>query len=170
MKTTKTNTSAMSNMVAAMAAPIAKPAAKAKGLTAPKAAVKASAKPVARKFDNPIKFMVRGNGAAKLFAYTAAWLDQSGLIYGGEYPAELVKKLGGSALAYHSREGNFVVAQGMAKLTAKGLEHFRSREEQEESKGRFDPCDKEDYKLMMVHGFADNRLIKSDATIVPLTA
>ncbi|QHJ82192.1 MAG: hypothetical protein [Bacteriophage sp.] len=170
MKTAKTNTSAMSNMVAAMAAPIAKAAPKAKGLVAPKAAVKASAKPVARKFDNPIKFMVRGNGAARLFAYTAAWLDQSGLIYGGEFPAELVKKLGGSALAYHTREGNFVVAQGMAKLTAKGLEHFRSREEQEESKGRFDPCDKEDYKLMMVHGFADNRLIKSDATIIPLTA
>lgn len=164
------NTSAIANMVVAMATPLTAPTVKPVVKAAPKAAVKASTKPAARKIENPIKFLVRGSGATALFAYTAAWLDLSGLIYGAEYPVEHVKALGGSALTYHTKQGNFVVAQGMAKLTAKGLEHFRSREEKEESAGRFDPCDKEDYKLMMVHGFADKRLIKADATIVPLKA
>lgn len=164
------NTSAMSNMVNVMAAPVAKAAPKAKPAAKPAAKIAASAKPAAKPVKHPINFMVRGNGAAKLFAYTAAWLDLSGLIYGAEFPADLVKALGGSALAYHTKERNFTVAQGMAKLTAKGLEHFQSREEKEEAAGRFDPCDKEDYKLMMQHGFADGRLIKADATIVPLSA
>lgn len=136
-----------------------------KATTAEKAANKAAAS----KYESPVKFVVRGSGATKLFAHTAAWLELTGLIHGKAAPLDLVKELGGSAYTYHFKQGNFTAPLGgMVELTAKGLNHFGNREEGGNRIGqKFDPIDKEDYILMMREGLNDERLIKDASAIRP---
>ena len=127
---------------------------------------KAASKAAAKDYKGEVKFVVRGTGATKLFAHTAAWLEVTGLIHGESAPLELIKELGGTAYAYHFKQGNFTAPLGgMVELTAKGLNHFRSREESDLAKGKFDPIDKEDYILMMKEGLNDGRLIKDASAI-----
>lgn len=162
--------SAIANPILGTSAPAA--AVAAATVTAPISAkpstkpVSAAAKPKAKAFVNPIKFIVKGDGATKLFAHTAAWLELSGLIHGGEYPAEFCAKLGGSAYSYHKAKGNFSESQGMAKLTVKGLEKFQARE-QGTAQG-FAAEDKDHYMLMMLEGLNDERLIKNASAIMPM--
>lgn len=167
MTNAKSTVSAGSAVFAAMAQVVAPVAAPAKKVTVPVTqATAAAAKPKAKKFANPIKFIVKGDGATKLFAHTAAWLELSGLIHGGEYPAELCAKLGGSAYSYHKAKGNFTESLGMAKLTAKGLAKFQEREQGVKQGFAFE--DKEHYMLMMIEGFNDDRLIKNASAIMPM--
>lgn len=130
-----------------------------------KSASKPAVKEVATHGD--INFIVRGDGATKLFAHTSAWLELTGLIHGKEYPADIIRELGGSALRHHIKQGNFEESGGMAKLTAKGLSKFKDREEGNGPQ-RFDHVDKEHYLLMMIEGLNDERLIKNQATIRPI--
>jgi hypothetical protein len=128
---------------------------------------KAKAKPVAYKKGGDweqINYIVRGDFAAKLFAHTAAWLELTGLIHGKSAPATLIADLGGSALRYHTGQGNFETSQGMTKLTAKGMNHFTARQTGT-GKQRYEQEDMEHYMLMMMEGIKDDRLIKSDGTI-----
>ena len=131
-------------------------------------AQKGESKAAAKAYKGDLKFIVRGSGATKLFAHTAAWLEVTGLIHGKSAPLDLVKELGGSAYSYHFKQGNFTAPLGgMVELTAKGLNHFGGREEGGTSSQRFDPIDKEDYILMMREGVNDDRLIKDASAIRP---
>jgi hypothetical protein len=114
-------------------------------------AVKSASKPAAKPFKTDIKFVVRGDGARKLFAHTAAWMELTGLIEGKSAPVELIRALGGSALAYHTKQGNFEQSQGMVKLTVKGLNHFKARYDGSQGQN-FSNEDKEHYMLMMMEG------------------
>jgi hypothetical protein len=132
-----------------------------------KTKAKAQSKPLAKAQTGDwtqINYIVRGDGAAKLFAHTAAWLELTGLIHGKSAPEDLVRELGGSALRYHTRQGNFVSSQGMTSLTPKGMNHFSARQT---GTGRqtYAQEDMEHYMLMMMEGIKDDRLIKSEGTI-----
>lgn len=132
---------------------------------------KAGAKVAAQQFDSPIKFIVRGDFATNLFAHTAAWLELSGLIHGGSAPLNLVKEMGGSAYSYHFKQGNFTAPSGgMVELTAKGLTHFRSREDGSNTRQMVDQESKEHYMFMMQDGLHDDRLIKNQSAIRPYVA
>lgn len=135
--------------------------------SASKPAVKKAGAQAAKKpYVSPIAFVVRGDGARKLFAHTAAWLEMTGLIQGKSAPVELIRALGGSALSYHTKAGNMAQSQGMVSLTAKGLNHFRARYDGSEGQN-FANEDKEHYMLMMMEGITDDRLVKSQGAIVP---
>lgn len=168
----KATQSAIQAMVAEMTKDQAPSATKAKPrtVTAKAATASAKAKPVVKAFATPIKFIVNGNGVVsggnRLFAHTAAWLQLSGLIEGGEFPADLATKIGGSALAYHKRKGNFEEVQGMVRLTERGMEKFGNREAG--TAQPFSVEDKEDFMLMMQYGLHDERLIKNANIIVPI--
>lgn len=133
-------------------------------------AAKKAAKPAVKAkkvFDTKdLHFVVRGDGARKLFAHTAAWLEMTGLIHGKSAPVELIRALGGSALAYHTKQGNMSQSQGMVSLTAKGLNKFKARYDASQGQG-FAEEDKEHYMLMMMEGVTDDRLVKSAGAIVP---
>lgn len=127
---------------------------------------KASGKPSAKKAVGAyhgLNYVVRGDGARKLFAHTAAWLELTGLIHGSKAPEGLIKELGGSALAYHMKQGNFTVSQGMASLTSKGKEKFIAR--QAGGHGAYAQEDMDHYMLMMLSGVTDDRLVKSAGAI-----
>jgi hypothetical protein len=129
-------------------------------------AVKSASKPAAKPFKTEIKFVVRGDGARKLFAHTAAWMELTGLIEGKSAPVELIRALGGSALSYHTKQGNMEQSQGMVKLTVKGLNHFKARYDGSQGQN-FSNEDKEHYMLMMMEGLHDDRLIKDKSAIIP---
>lgn len=137
---------------------------KAKQARATKSASKPAIKP-AKPFASPIAYVVRGDGARKLFAHTAAWLELTGLIHGKSAPESLVRALGGSALTYHEKQGNFSTSQGMVSLTAKGMDKFLAR--QQGGHGSYAQEDMEHYMLMMMEGINDDRLVKSPTAIVP---
>ena len=133
--------------------------------TAEKAANKAAAK----EYKGEIAFNVRGSGARFLFAHTAAWLELTGLIHGKSAPVELVRKIGGSAYAHHLKEGNFTKPHaGMVELTAKGMTHFRAREDGSNPRQSVDVGLKENYMLMMLSGVSDGAAVMSDNQIVAL--
>lgn len=128
---------------------------------------KAANKAAAKTHTTPIAFVVRANGATDLFAHTAAWLELTGLIHGKSAPVDLVKEMGGTAYAYHLKQGNFTQPDGgMVQLTAKGINHFRARETGE-SRQSVDQGHKEHYMLMMMEGLHDGALIKSETAIRP---
>jgi ribosomal protein S11 len=135
---------------------------------AAKTASKASSKPSAVKAKQykDIEFNVRGSGAAKLFAHTAAWLELSGLIHGGKAPVELIEALGGSALRYHTKQGNMAQSQGMVSLTDKGMNKFKARESG--GHGAYAEEDKQHYALMMMSGEHDDRLVRYAGNIKQL--
>ena len=144
-------------------APVATPA------QAAKTAAKSASKPTAAKAKQykDIEYNVRGSGAAKLFAHTAAWLDLSGLIHGGKAPVELIEALGGSALRYHTKQGNMVQSQGMVTLSDKGMNKFKARESG--GHGAYAEEDKQHYALMMMSGEHDDRLIRHAGNIKALS-
>lgn len=131
-------------------------------------AVKSASKPSAKKAQQykDIEYNVRGSGARKLFAHTAAWLELTGLIHGKSAPVELIRDLGGSALTYHTKQQNMVQSQGMVTLTAKGKEKFLAR--QQGGHGAYLQEDMDHYMLMMMAGEPDDRLVKSKGNIKQL--
>lgn len=132
--------------------------------TAEKAANKAAAK----EYKGEIAFNVRGSGARFLFAHTAAWLELTGLIHGKSAPVELIRKVGGSAYSHHYKQGNFTAPHaGMVELTAKGMTHFRAREDGS-APVQVDQGLKENYMLMMMSGVSDGHAVMSDNQIVAL--
>ena len=137
---------------------------------AAKTKAQSAAKPTAKKAQEykDIEFNVRGGNAAKLFAHTAAWLELSGLIHGKAAPADLIKDLGGSALSYHTKQGNMAQSQGLVTLTGKGMDKFKAR--QEGGHGAYAQEDMEHYMLMMMAGEKDDRLVKSAGAIKRLAA
>lgn len=138
-----------------------------KAATKAKAGSKPSAKKSAGAYHG-LNYVVRGDGATKLFAHTAAWLELTGLIHGQSAPEELIRELGGSALAYHTKKGNFTTAQGMTSLTGKGKEKFVAR--QAGGHGAYAQEDMEHYMLMMLSGVNDARLVKNSGAIRKLGA
>ncbi len=145
--------------IAAHATASAKTTANAKG--------KPSAKKTVGAFHG-LNYVVRGDGARKLFAHTAAWLELTGLIHGKSAPEGLIKELGGSALTYHTKQGNFTTSQGKTSLTTKGKEKFIAR--QAGGHGAYAQEDMDHYMLMMMSGVHDDRLIKSAGAIRKLGA
>lgn len=113
-----------------------------------------------------IEYNVRGSGAHKLFAHTAAWLQLSGLIDGESAPVELIGALGGSALSYHTKQGNMVQENGMVSLTEKGTRKFIAR--QHGGHGAYDQADMDNYLLMMQSGLSDGHLVKYEGNIKAL--
>lgn len=130
-----------------------------------KTKAQSAAKPTANKAQQykDIEFSVRGGNAAKLFAHTAAWLELSGLIHGKAAPVELIKELGGSALSYHTKQGNMQQSQGFVTLTSKGMDKFKAR--QQGGHGAYLQEDMEHYMLMIMSGVKDDRLVKSEGAI-----
>jgi hypothetical protein len=127
---------------------------------------KASGKPSAKKAVGAyhgLNYVVRGVGATKLFAHTAAWLELTGLIHGASAPESLIRELGGSALAYHTKQGNFVTSEGMTKLSDKGMVKFLAR--QAGGHGAYAQEDMDHYMLMMLSGVNDARLVKNAGSI-----
>ncbi len=134
---------------------------------------KAASKPVAGKVTvagikafKDIEFNTRGSNARKLFAHTAAWLQLTGLIDGESAPVELIAALGGSALRYHTGQGNMVQQNGMVSLTDKGTNKFIAR--QHGGHGAYDQADMDAYMLMMMSGENDGHLIKYAGNIKAL--
>lgn len=144
-------------------APVSTPA------QAAKTAAKSAGKPSAAKAKQykDIEFNVRGSGAAKLFAHTAAWLELSGLIHGASAPVELITALGGSALNYHTKQGNMVQSQGLVTLSEKGMNKFKARESG--GHGAYAIEDMQHYVLMMMSGEHDERLVRHAGNIKQLS-
>lgn len=129
---------------------------------------KAQSKPSASKGGYyGLNYCVRGDGARKLFAHTAAWLELTGLIHGKSAPVPLIRELGGSAYDYHTRKGNFqtdiIGGQEMVSLTDDGMKKFIAR--QHGGHGQYDQVDMDHYMLMMLSGEHDDRLVKSKGAI-----
>lgn len=180
MKTTKTASAFPSAPLVSLAAHIAKQAPidtatnapatpSTKAATAAKSAAKptihAAGKAKAKQYQD-IAYNVRGSGAHKLFAHTAAWLELSGLIHGKSAPVELIADLGGSALAYHTKQGNMQQSQGQVTLTSKGRDKFIAR--QAGGHGAYAQEDMDHYMLMMMAGEKDDRLVKFAGNIEAL--
>lgn len=140
-----------------------------KAATATKSASKPSAIKVTAatiKAFKGIEYNVRGTGAHKLFAHTAAWLELTGLIHGESAPVEVIAALGGSALTYHTKQGNMEQSAGQVTLTSKGIAKFKAREVG--GHGAYAKEDQDAYMQMMIAGITDGMLVKHAGNIMPL--
>jgi hypothetical protein len=111
-----------------------------------------------------IKDSFRPGSGAALFAYTMAWLQESGLIDGGDIArADAVKFAGATAIGYHTgKTGRMVDAGGRVKLSATGANFFADRRHSTE--------DREAFRAMMRTGQPDGKLIKQAAAFGKLDA
>lgn len=137
---------------------IAKPAAK----TAAKKTMKPAAAPGA-------KFFLRDGGARPgsgrlLFAYTAAWLQEAGLVDGGSISREdAVKFAGATAVTYHTTKTNWMHDKGgRITLTNEGANKFFDRAHSEQ--------DRETYREIIRTGKPDGKLVKNQTAIGTLQA
>ncbi len=137
-----------------------------KGAQATKSAGKPRVTTAGIKAFKDIEYNVRGGNARKLFAHTAAWLQLTGLIDGESAPVELVTALGGSALRYHTAQGNMIQSNGQVSLTEKGTAKFIAR--QFGGHGAYDQGDMDNYMLMMMTGESDGHLIKYASSVKKL--
>ena len=138
------------------AAKTAKPAAK---TAKPAAAAKPAAKPAAL---FAIRDSFRPGSGALLFAYTMAWLQESGLIDGGDISrADAVKFAGATAIQYHTGKTQRMEDKGgRIKLSATGANFFADRRHSTE--------DREAFRAMMRTGQPDGKRIKAAAAFVKL--
>lgn len=120
----------------------------------PAAAAKPAAKPAALFAIRP---SFRPGSGALLFAYTMAWLQESGLIDGGDISrADALRFAGSSAVKYHTESTRHMVENGgRIKLSAIGANAFADR--------RHDTETREAYRAMMRTGQPDGKLIKQAA-------
>ena len=129
-----------------------------------KPAAAAAAKPAAKTPLHFIKDSFRPGSGAALFAYTMAWLQESGLIDGGDIArADAVKFAGATAIGYHTgKTGRMVDNGGRVKLSATGANFFADRRHETETR--------EAYRAMMRTGQPDGKLIKQAAAFGKLDA
>lgn len=124
------------------------------GKTAPAAAKTA---PAVKAPLHYIKDSFRPGSGAALFAYTMAWLQESGLIDGGDIArADAVKFAGATAVQYHTKNtGRMIDNGGRVKLSPTGANFFADRRHSTE--------DREAFRAMMRTGQPDGKLIKQAA-------
>lgn len=158
-QTTTTKPAAKTTKPAAAAKPAKTTTKPAK--TAPAAAKPAAAKPAPLHY---IKDSFRPGSGAALFAYTMAWLQESGLIDGGDIArADAVKFAGATAIGYHTgKTGRMIDNGGRIKLSPTGANFFADRRHSTE--------DREAFRAMMRSGTPDGKLIKQAAAFGKLDA
>lgn len=112
-----------------------------------------------------IQDYARPAAGRRLFAFTAAWLELTGLNDGAHVEKKkLVKIAGETAISYHTKKGNFSVEKDGLALTAKGHNFFGDRK----SKNEYDPKIVEVYSEIMTSGQADGNEVKAASAIVKL--
>lgn len=118
--------------------------------------------PPAEKLVYGIRESYRPGAGRLLFAYTAAWLNASGMLEGASIPRDKLTKIAGStAIGYHTtRTGHLVDTAGAIKLSATGGNKLMDR--------AHDAKDREAFEAMLSTGIPDGRLIKSAAAFVKL--
>ena len=106
----------------------------------------------------------RPGSGALLFAYTMAWLQESGLIDGGDISrSDAVKFAGATAIQYHTNNTKRMEDKGgRIKLSATGANFFADRRHSTE--------DREAFRAMMRTGQPDGKLIKQTAAFGKLDA
>jgi hypothetical protein len=105
---------------------------------AKKTTVKAASKAAAFAVKFAIIDYARPAHGHALFAYTAAWRELSGLDKGNTVPrATLVKIAGETAIAYHTKNGNFEKTENGLKMSAKGQLFFAAKSVDAELKKTF---------------------------------
>lgn len=116
------------------------------------------------------KFIVqdfaRPKAGRQLFAFTQAWLELSGIINAKACDAKALRDIAGStAIAYHTRNGNFQRDGNALSLSSKGLNFFSERM----IANAYDPKDTDAFKQMMQTGKIDGNLIKNQSAIAKLS-
>lgn len=131
-----------------------KPAKSAKA-TKPAAAQQQETKPAETKLGFFIRDSARPGAGSKLFAYTMAWLQGSGLIDGGAIPrAQALKLAGQTAIQYHTtRTMRMVDTAGMISLAPGAANFFADR--------HHDAKEREAYRAILTTGQPDGALIKN---------
>lgn len=132
----------------------------AKGST-PAQAAKTPAKPGARFY---IKDSFRPGSGRMLFAYTMAWLQESGLIDGADIGrSDAVKLAGGTAITYHTtKTGRMVEKDGRVSLAPQAANFFADR--------GADSKDVEAFRAILRDGKPDGQRVKQEAGIGKLEA
>lgn len=146
------------------------PAKKTAAKTAP--AVKKTAAPKTKKAPAPaqsgavyfIKDSFRPGAGGLLFAYTAAWLQETGLVDGGTISrADATKLAGATAIGYHVNDtGRFVDDGGKLSLAPGAAEYFF------EGRRTHDTTTRETYREMLRTGKPDGKLVKQAAAFAPI--
>lgn len=109
----------------AKAAAKTSPAKKAAPRTVRKAKVTAPVRAVAFHIED----YARPKAGASLMAFTAAWMNLTGMIDGTPVVrADMVKIAGETAVTYHTKNGNFEKTDKGLAITAKGRAFFAARE------------------------------------------
>lgn len=148
----------MSNALATLA----KQTVKAQTNANKKPAVKAVVKKTANKAPT-FKFGIitgRPVSGTNLFAYTAAWLEMSGLNKGkSENRRTLENIAGATAISYHIKNGRMIEKDGKVSLSEGGKIHFAAR------KDSIDTEAKDGWIKILKTGKADNKLIKNQACL-----
>ncbi len=141
---------------------------KAKAVTKPatKVAAKPAAKRTVRKAPqkpvDQVKFVIttRPSAGARLAGYTAAWMKLSGFINGAPMSRNrMVAIAGETAVAYHTRQGNFERTEAGMILTEQGKAHFAIRGDQA-------PDYRAGFEVLMTTGKLDPRTDVVNPTIV----
>ena len=116
-------------------------------------------KPATVKLGFFIRDSARPGAGSKLFAYTMAWLQGSGLIDGGAIPRGQALKLAGqTAIQYHTtRTMRLVDTAGMISLAPGAANFFADR--------HHDAKERETYRTILTTGEPDGSLIKQAGAI-----
>jgi hypothetical protein len=112
-----------------------------------------------------IKDSFRPGSGAALFAYTMAWLQESGLIDGGDISrSDALKFAGATAVGYHTKNGRFLDKGGRISLNpaTNAANFFADRRHETETR--------EAFRAMMRTGQPDGKLIKQAAAFGKLDA
>jgi hypothetical protein len=156
---------------AAKTAPAKKAAAKTSTKPAAKSApAKKTTKKAATVAANGAQFYIkdsfRPGAGGLLFAYTAAWLQETGLVDGGAIPrADATKLAGATAIGYHVNDtGRFVDNGGMISLAPDAAPYFF------EGRRTHADAQREAYREMLRTGKPDGTLIKQAAAFGKLAA
>lgn len=151
---------------AAAKAAAAKKAAPAKKAATQKAATQKAAAPAAP--TNGAKFYVKASGrpgsGKGLFAYTAAWLQETGLIDGGSIPrAVAVQLAGATAIGYHvTSTGRFIDNGGQISLAPNAANAFMDR--------AHDAAQREVFREVLRGGIADGKHVRQQWMVAPIDA
>ncbi len=120
----------------------------------------------------PVKFEmpdgVKPSRGARLYAFTAAWMEVLGMFKGTAYAREVLESqaLGGKTMVnYHLGQGNLETCKEGVRVSAQGRNRFTH-----DADGRaFDQKDKDAYIAMIKTGKADGRLVKDDSKLKACT-
>jgi hypothetical protein len=139
----------------------AKPADAGKTAAKPADAGKTAAKPAdAGKALFAIRPGYRPDSGARLFAYTRAWLQATGMMQGGSVPkSEVIRFAGASAVKHHTEStGRFVESGGAIKLAPGAAEWFAKGEKRKHETAVY-----EKFLALVQSGKADGEQLKNAA-------